>query len=202
MSDIKEIPYGISDFNQLRNENYYFVDKTMYLPLIEKMPCYLSLTRPGGFGGSLFLSMMRTYYDVLQKDNFDKYFGDLWIGSHPTDLRNSFQVLYFDFSQANQGGGSLEENFNSYCNLQLTDFFRYYARFYQGEGMEELLKNSNAAQKLYWLEATARRLKYPLYLIIDNYDNFTSIVLSEQSEQMLQNLTHASNLYRAYFQNI
>ena len=81
MSQVKGIPYGISDFNRMRNENFYFVDKTMYLPLIEEMPSYLFLIRPRRFGKSLFLSMMRTYYDIIQKDNFDKYFGDLWIGS-------------------------------------------------------------------------------------------------------------------------
>ena len=41
MSQVKGIPYGISDFNRMRNENFYFVDKTMYLPLIEEMPSYL-----------------------------------------------------------------------------------------------------------------------------------------------------------------
>ena len=100
MSQVKGIPYGISDFKRLRNENFYYVDKTMYLPLIEKMTSYLFLIRPRRFGKSLFLSLMRTYYDILQKDNFEKYFGDLWIGSHPTDQRNRFQVLYFDFSKA------------------------------------------------------------------------------------------------------
>ena len=79
MSQVKGIPYGISDFNRMRNENFYFVDKTMYLPLIEEMPSYLFLIRPRRFGKSLFLSMMRTYYDIIQKDNFDKYFGDILI---------------------------------------------------------------------------------------------------------------------------
>lgn len=85
MNQVKGIPYGISDFNRMRNENFYFVDKTMYLPLIENMPSYLFLIRPRRFGKSLFLSMMRTYYEILQRDNFDKYFSDLWIGSHPTE---------------------------------------------------------------------------------------------------------------------
>lgn len=64
MHKVKGIPYGISDFNRMRNDNFYFVDKTMYLPLIEKMPSYLFLIRPRRFGKSVFLSMMRTYYDI------------------------------------------------------------------------------------------------------------------------------------------
>lgn len=124
MNNVKRIPYGISDFNRIRRDNFYFVDKSMYLPQIEEMPSYLFLIRPRRFGKSVFLSMMRTYYDILKRDNFDKYFGDLWIGSHPTPKRNSYQILYFDFSKANLGTGSLEENFNNYCNSQLTDFMR------------------------------------------------------------------------------
>lgn len=62
MSQVKRIPYGISDFKQLRNENCYFVDKTIYLPLIEQMPNYLFLTRSRRFGKSVFISMMRTYF--------------------------------------------------------------------------------------------------------------------------------------------
>lgn len=199
MAQVKGIPYGISDFNRIRNNNFYFVDKTMYLPLIEKMPNYLFLIRPRRFGKSVFLSMMRTYYDILQRDNFEKYFGDLWIGSHPTERHNRYQVLYFDFSKANLGNGTLQENFNDYCNIQLADFMRRYASFYQNEGMEKMLDGTEAADKLHWLEATAQRLEYPLYLIIDEYDNFTNVILSEHGQKMFRNLTHASGFYREYF---
>lgn len=102
MDKVKGIPYGISDFNRMRNDNFYF-----------------------------------------------------------------------DFSKANLGTGSLEENFNNYCNNQLTDFMIRYASFYQKESMEILLNQPKAANKLQWLEAAAKRLNYPLYLIIDEYDNFT-----------------------------
>ena len=199
MKQAKGIPYGISDFNRIRNNNFYFVDKTMYLPLIERMPSYLFLIRPRRFGKSVFLSMMRTYYDIGQKENFDKYFGDLWIGAHPTDMRNSYQVLFFDFSKTNLGNGSLKENFNDYCNIQLADFMRRYASFYQNEGMEEFLNGTQAADKLHWLEAAAHRLGYPLYLIIDEYDNFTNVILSEHGQKMFHDLTHASGFYREYF---
>ena len=95
MNRLKGIPYGISDFNRLRNDNFYFVDKTIYLPLIERMPSYLSLTRPRRFGKSLFLSMMRTYYDLLQRDNFDRYFGDLWRSSHRSEKPLSGTLFRF-----------------------------------------------------------------------------------------------------------
>lgn len=201
MNHVKRIPYGMSDFNRMRNENYYFVDKTMYLPLIERMPDYLFLIRPRRFGKSVFLGMMRTYYDLLEKNNFDKYFGDLWIGSHPTDQRNRFQVLYFDFSKAgcSEPGVDLMTNFNTYCNLVINQFARQYATFYDNDFEEAIQKISSAKSKLTYIELKAHEKGYPLYLIIDEYDNFTNVILSEHGQKMFHDLTHASGFYREYF---
>ncbi|WP_291591803.1 ATP-binding protein [Bacteroides sp.] len=201
MNKVKGIPYGISDFNRMRNENFYFVDKTMYLPLIEKMPSYLFLIRPRRFGKSLFLSMMRTYYDILQRDNFEKYFGDLWIGSHPTDQRNRFQVLYFDFSKAGCSllGANLMTSFNDYCSIIINQFAHEYAPFYDADFKTTIEKIDSAKAKLSYIEVKAKEKGYPLYLIIDEYDNFTNVILSEHGQKMFHDLTHASGFYREYF---
>lgn len=201
MNQVKGIPYGISDFNRMRNENFYFVDKTRYLPLIEKMPSYLSLVRPRRFGKSLFLSMMRTYYDILQKDNFDRYFGDLWIGSHPTEQRNRFQVLYFDFSKAgcSQSGADLMVSFNDYCSIIINQFAHEYAPYYDADFKTTIENIESAKSKLSYIEVKAKEKGYPLYLIIDEYDNFTNVILSEHGQKMFHDLTHASGFYREYF---
>lgn len=201
MSQVKGIPYGISDFKRLRNENFYYVDKTMYLPLIEKMPSYLFLIRPRRFGKSLFLSLMRTYYDILQKDNFEKYFGDLWIGSHPTDQRNRFQVLYFDFSKAgcSQPGADMMTSFNDYCTIIINQFAHEYAPFYDADFKATVESIESAKAKLSYLEVKAQEKGYLLYLIIDEYDNFTNVILSEHGQKMFHDLTHASGFYREYF---
>ena len=201
MSQVKGIPYGISDFKRLRNENFYYVDKTMYLPLIEKMPSYLFLIRPRRFGKSLFLSLMRTYYDILQKDNFEKYFGDLWIGSHPTDQRNRFQVLYFDFSKAgcSQPGTDMMTSFNDYCSLIINQFAHEYASFYDTDFKATIESIESAKAKLSYIEIKAKEKGHPLYLIVDEYDNFTNVILSEHGQKMFHDLTHASGFYREYF---
>ena len=201
MSQVKGIPYGISDFKRLRNENFYYVDKTMYLPLIEKMPSYLFLIRPRRFGKSLFLSLMRTYYDILQKDNFEKYFGDLWIGSHPTDQRNRFQVLYFDFSKAgcSQPGTDMMTSFNDYCSLIINQFAHEYASYYDADYKATIEYIASAKAKLSYIEIKAKEKGYPLYLIVDEYDNFTNVILSEHGQKMFHDLTHASGFYREYF---
>lgn len=201
MSQVKGIPYGISDFKRLRNENFYYVDKTIYLPLIEKMPSYLFLIRPRRFGKSLFLSLMRTYYDILQKDNFEKYFGDLWIGSHPTDQRNRFQVLYFDFSKAgcSQPGTDMMTGFNDYCSLIINQFAHEYASYYDADYKATIENIASAKAKLSYIEIKAKEKGYPLYLIVDEYDNFTNVILSEHGQKMFHDLTHASGFYREYF---
>ena len=96
-SRIKLIPYGISDFKQLRRENKYFVDKSMFLPLMEDQGNFLFFIRPRRFGKSIFLSMMRAYYDINERDNFDTLFDGLWIKDNPTPERGKFQVLHMDF---------------------------------------------------------------------------------------------------------
>lgn len=196
----KGIPYGVSDFSRLVGQDYYYVDKTHFLPLIEDMANYLLWVRPRRFGKSVFLTMMRAYYDMSQKDRFEQRFGNLWIGKHPTKLQGVYQVLYFDFSKANLGRGTLEDNFNDYCSVQLNDFFSTYAEYYQNEtDFDRIVASTEASTKSHWLEATARRLGHLLYLIIDEYDNFTNVILSEQGKNLFRDLTHASGFYREYF---
>lgn len=199
MEQVKGIPYGIANFSRIIDQNLYYIDKTMYLPKLENVTNYLFLIRPRRFGKSVFLTMMRAYYDINQKDHFQERFGNLWIGQHPTPLQGIYQVLYFDFSKANLGSGTLRENFNNYCCIQLNDFFKTYASYYDGEDMEKVIATDDAANKFHWLEATASRLGHLLYLIIDEYDNFTNVILSEQGRNVFSDLTHASGFYREYF---
>lgn len=130
MENIKEIPYGIANFVEVAEQNMYYVDKTMYLPLLEKQPRNLFFIRPRRFGKSIFLSMLRAYYDIAQKEKFQKRFGNLWIGSRPTPLQGKFQVVYLDFSRASGGSGSLEENFNNYCGMVMDLFGKVYEPYY------------------------------------------------------------------------
>ena len=60
---IKQIPYGVADFVSVREQNLYYVDKTMFLRELEKQPRNIFFIRPRRFGKSLFISMMRAYYD-------------------------------------------------------------------------------------------------------------------------------------------
>ena len=85
--NVKRIPYGVSNFVEVVEQNQYYVDKTMYLPLLEQQPNSLFFIRPRRFGKSIFLSMLRAYYDIAQKEKFRKRFEGLWIGGQPTPLQ-------------------------------------------------------------------------------------------------------------------
>ena len=102
----KKLPYGISDFEYVIRGNYYYVDKTMYIPELEDQPNNLMFIRPRRFGKSLLLSMLATYYDKAKKEQFEEIFGSLWIGQHPTPLMGRYEVLFLDFSMI---GGTVDE---------------------------------------------------------------------------------------------
>ena len=196
---IKEVPYGVSDFARVMTQNMYYVDKTMYLPELEKQPSYLFFIRPRRFGKSIFLSMLHAYYDCRQKDKFQSLFGDLWIGKHPTPLQGRYQVLHLDFSMVGGRIEKLEENFNFYLGVELDGFINDYEEYYSEETREKVKATDYAGGKLELIKREAKAKGYPLYLIIDEYDNFTNTVLNEQGESVYHAITHAEGFYRDIF---
>ncbi len=196
---IKEIPYGVSDFDIVRRDDLYYVDKTMYLPKLESQARNLFFIRPRRFGKSVFISMLRAYYDIRNKDKFQDLFGDLWIGKHPTSLQGKFQVLYLDFSQVGGSIEKLEERFNFFLGVELDGFVRDYHEYYPEETIKKVRETEDAVGKFAIILNEAKYHKYPLYLIIDEYDNFTNTVLNEQGEDVYWAITHAEGFYRDIF---
>ena len=200
MEQAKRIPYGVSDFVDVIVRNQYYVDKTMYLPLLENEPDSLFFIRPRRFGKSLFVSMMRAYYDIKMAPRFQELFGHLWIGQHPTPLQGKFQVLYFDFSRIGGDIDSLEERFNEYCGMCIDYFLiNVYRDYYSPETIEKVKNATLTSAKLNAINMEARDRGYQLYLIVDEYDNFTNSVLNQHGESVYRALTHASGFYREIF---
>ena len=119
-NDFKLIPYGISSFKQVREENKYLVDKTRFFEQMELAGNFLFLVRPRRFGKSLFLNMLEAYYDINEKDNFDKLFAGLYVADHPTGNRNKYLVMHLDFSQIQGDVDLIAENLNIYLTNQCT----------------------------------------------------------------------------------
>ena len=196
---VKRIPYGVSDFVNVMERNQYYVDKTMYIPLLEEEADNLFFIRPRRFGKSIFLSMLHAYYDCRTKDKFQQWFGNLWIGKHPTSKQGRYQVLHLDFSQVGGTIDKLEENFNFYLGMRLDGFINAYQEYYSEETQKKVKGTDYAGGKLGLIQEEAQMKGYPLYLIIDEYDNFTNTVLNEQGEAVYHAMTHAEGFYRDIF---
>ena len=199
MEKAKRIPYGVSNFVDIVERNQYYVDKTMYIPKLEDEADALFFIRPRRFGKSLFINMLRAYYDINMKGRFEELFGNLWIGSHPTEDQGKFQVLYFDFSRIGGNIDVLQEYFNDYCNIILDSFIESYSQYYSEEFVRRVKDAATASSKLNLIHTEASKRGYKLYLIIDEYDNFTNIVLNEHGEKVYWALTHACGFYRDIF---
>ena len=195
----KRIPYGISDFRLLSGEDFYYVDKTRFIGEIEKCPNFLFLIRPRRFGKSLWLSMLELYYDMAMKDKFEELFGRFYIGSHPTPERNSYLILKFNFAMVNPDPEVLNQSFEEHTSACFDVFNAKYAHLL-GEGyLEGYAKKPNAESRLEYIALWCQRAGLPIYLIIDEYDNFTNVVLSRYGHVRFHALTRGTDFFCFFF---
>ena len=195
-TDLK-IPYGISDFKRIRNEGYYYVDKTQYLAQMESRDSFIFFVRPRRFGKSLFLSMMESYYDLNAKKDFKKLFGGLWLGVHPTENANRFMILKLDFSKVG-GGETLERAFEEHVAWRIDDMVARYPSVFDDKFIETF-RGRNPAGKVDAVVSQSRRAGIPLYLIIDEYDNFTNQMIRATGVKDYREITHGAGFYRSWF---
>ena len=199
MGKIKLLPSGISDFERIRRDNLYYVDKTQFISVLENGDSYVFFGRPRRFGKSLFVSMLEAYYDIKNKDRFDELFSGLWIHEHPTERRSAYQVLKLDFSQVDGKIENLEQKFGEYCCVTLLEFAQKYAEYYNEDYISNVSSYKSASGRLLYIISQARLKRIPLYLIVDEYDNFTNTVLSLHGETMYKAITHGEGFYRDLF---
>ena len=201
---MKALPYGLSDFPRIMRKNYYYVDKTRFIELIERQPSYLFLIRPRRFGKSLFLAMLETYYSIDYADSFKEIFGELYIGKHPTEEHNSYMVLRFNFSEVSSKLETVERSFSEYCCMVMKNFILKYERLL-GSRIWEIVNpgETNPEQMLAALKEYVSRTDCPrIYLLIDEYDNFTNTILSSYGQERYREKTHGDGLIRGFFNNV
>ena len=197
--EAKNIPYGLTDFARIQRDNYYYVDKTQYIPRIEQAESYFFLARPRRFGKSLFINMLTWYYDINRKDRFGEVFVGCHILDNPTAEQGRYLILSFDFSDVNPMPDKVFESFEQHCGFRFMEFADNYARFFAPGFRDELMAQPSADAKFAYLISKATTLNLPIYLFIDEYDNFTNVVLNEQGNEIYHALTHASGFYREIF---
>ena len=201
---MKALPYGISDFPRIMRKNYYYVDKSRYIEMIERQPSYLFLIRPRRFGKSLFLAMLETYYSIDYADSFEEIFGELYIGKHPTEEHNKYMVLRFNFSAISSKLEDVERSFCEYCCMVMKNFILKYEHLL-GSDIWKVVNpdETNPRQMLSALKEYVSRTDCPrIYLLIDEYDNFTNTILSSYGQERYREKTHGEGFIRGFFNNI
>ena len=195
-SERKLLPYGMMNFADIRLDNYYYVDKTSFIPVIEQSDRFFFFIRPRRFGKSLTLNMLQHYYDVRTRDKFDALFGDLYIGKHPTRDRNSYLVLYLNFSGISGELHNYRQGLDAHCNTSFDYFCDIYAE-YLPKGIKEVLnEKAGAVEQLDYLYHQCELAGQQIYLFIDEYDHFTNAILSYTEE------THKEGYLRAFFNRV
>ncbi|MDR0988206.1 MAG: AAA family ATPase, partial [Prevotellaceae bacterium] len=198
------IPYAVADFAELRERGYYYVDKTQYISKLEgyKAPVFL---RPRRFGKSLLVSTLAYYYDINEADRFETLFGGTYVGSNPTPEHNQYMVMRFDFSTMVMADAmeKLEINFNNSLCPRMKGFVTgsaRYPRFFEGFGFRsEETATGMLEDILGWVKD--HNLP-PLYILIDEYDNFTNQLLTTYQDPLYERLTTGDSFLRTFFKAI
>ena len=197
---IRLLPYGMSDFATIRKENRYYVDKTMFIPKLEEFK-YQMFLRPRRFGKSLMLNMLAAYYDVAMKDSFDELFSGLYIGDNPTEERNKYLILKFNFSGIDPDETKVQDSFNTNVLDTLVSFAKKYKDLLP-EGTASKIANETKSNDAFTKLTNIIQLAgLQIYAIIDEYDNFANTMLAD-SESNYMNLTHGDGFFRLFFNNL
>ena len=187
---MRKIPYGQINFERIITNNYIYVDKTKYIERLENLnETTLFYLRPGRFGKSLFTSVLDNYYGIDKAEKFDTLFNGLYIKEHPTPNKNNYYILNFDFSAVNCNDNwdidKLMEIFNGKVALGIKDFNVRYKMNFQVD--ERLTPAQLLGEFLVYF--SGQYLEEKIYIIIDEYDNFTNGILKGNAEKFLQTLT-------------
>ena len=195
----RRVPYGVANYEEIVADNGYFVDKTSYIPLLEsvKNPIFL---RPRRFGKSLWCRIIECYYSVRLKDRFDELFGHTWIGKNPTPLRNACLVLHLDFSIIEVGRDLkiIERSFNRICNRKMESLMKAYKEWFKE--IPSVQSEQAASDTLnFILQHVEDNSLPPLYVIIDEYDNFANQLITSRQDHIYRQLTADDSFLKTFF---
>jgi len=187
---LKKIPYGLSDFKRVKIENYYYIDKTKFIEEVEEEANFLFFLRPRRFGKSLTINMLIAYYDIDYKDEFEEIFKDTYILNNPTPEKSRYYIMKFDFSAVD-----ITDYKNSFrVNLIIT-----INNFIEKYGLDIVFEDSNPINRLNQLLSKCKNLNLPLYIFIDEYDNFVNKLLVSDMSSYEGLVTDKEAFYKEFF---
>ena len=198
MPDYPRIPYGWADFRAIRLEGRLYVDKTRFLRRLEEER-YVFLIRPRRFGKSCWVSLLENYYDRNRAGEFEALFGGTDVGRRPTDDRHRYVVLRFDFSVFDDAPETLRERFETYCDTVLYYALERNGDLFPAAARRRILAPPAVDGKLNQLFAYAGERGIPLYVLIDEYDNFANTILAHHGAASYRAFTHGGGFYRNFF---
>ena len=171
-----KIPYGISDYKKLKEQGFYYVDKTNYLEKLENAGEVLVYLRPGRFGKTLLTSMMSYYYDVNSEYQFETLFKGTYVYDNPTKNKNNYYIFKLDFSGIFSGQKEnidLEKEFTN----RLIQGIEVFNKKYSTKVEVDSNNSPNGILGEFITKFNSLNLNHKLYIIIDEYDNFTNAIL-------------------------
>ena len=199
----KRIPYGMQNFEDVIKEDCYYVDKTPFIEQIEESNKYFFFIRPRRFGKTLTLSMLENYYDINKKDKFDEIFGKLYIGQNPTPEHNTYLIIHLNFAEVAAGLDDYKDGLDNHCSLVFNFFCDIYAHILPANTKEGLEKLTDAVSQLRFLCQKCQEVGKKIYLFIDEYDNFTNMILAHEEHFVrYRNQTHGEGYLRQFFNTI
>ncbi|MBP5543722.1 MAG: AAA family ATPase [Kiritimatiellae bacterium] len=201
MEEPRPILYGVSDYARIRRKNAWFVDRTAKLRDLEKV-AYAMFLRPRRFGKSLLCSILRAYYDIQFADRFDEFFSGTDIGANPTDEHGRYLILYFNFSAVSKDVREVEASFNDYAALCIDTFAKNYRDTLPEGVAEEILSAPGCIAKLSRITQGLMNRDMKLYVLIDEYDNFTNTILAESGLNAYNDLCHGDGFFKQFFTSL
>ena len=199
----KRIPYGMQNFEDVIKEDCYYVDKTPFIELVEESNMYFFFIRPRRFGKTLTLSMLENYYDINKKDKFDEIFGKLYIGQNPTPEHNTYLIIHLNFAEVAAGLDDYKDGLDNHCSLVFNFFCDIYAHILPADTKEGMEKLTDAVSQLRFLCQKCQEVGKKIYLFIDEYDNFTNMILAHEEHLVrYRNQTHGEGYLRQFFNTI
>ena len=201
MEKIRPILYGVSDYAEIRKANAWLIDRTAKIRDLEATR-YAMFLRPRRFGKSLLTTILQAYYDVAYAGRFDEFFSGTDIGANPTDEHNKYLVLKFDFSAVSKDIAKVQDDFDYKASLRCDDFARCYAKILPDGLDARILKAPDIGKKLAQIMSGLRGTGLNVYVIIDEYDNFTNTILAESGLNAYRVLCHGDGFFKQFFTDL
>ena len=200
---MRKIPYGEINFETIINDNLLYIDKTNYIEKLEadvdlKKCFYL---RPGRFGKSLFTNMLNYYYAIDTKEKFEKIFGNTYIGKHPTENRNKYYILKFDFSGMDVDSTTSLDFMREVFYKKVVNGIKDFANRYKIQiDFSDSITPADAIATLF-IEFRAQKPDEKIYVLIDEYDNFTNGILKGDAGKFLD-IVSGEGFVKAFYATI